>query len=109
MENLELSSNCGFDVISLGLTISSILIGAASFLLGFYLTERGRGVPKARLAMFKYLLLSLIVPVFIIMISAVYFVIPELAESTISVFLFVSIIVSLVPAIALLVVVIKKW
>ena len=53
-----------FESISTSLAVSSVMIGAASFLLGFYLAERNRGVPGQRLNVFRYLIMSLILPIF---------------------------------------------
>jgi hypothetical protein len=53
-----------FDGVSSSLAVSSVMIGSASFLLGFYLTERNRGVPSQRLNVFRYLITVLILPIF---------------------------------------------
>lgn len=101
---------CGsvFDIISLGLTVSSILIGAATFLLGFYLTERNRGVPSARLRVFKYLIFSVIVPSFLIIVGAMCFILAESTDS-INIFVVFCALVSLIPAFAITIALITAW
>lgn len=103
-----MSFNSAFDVISLALTVSSLLIGAATFLLGFYLSERERGVPKARLNPFKYLLISLVVPVFVIIVTALCVVIPDMSDSPIDFFLLLIVTISLIPAVAMSIIIAKK-
>jgi hypothetical protein len=97
-----------FEILSFTFTISSILLGAATFLLGFYLVERNRGALPKQLNPFKYLLICLVLPLFLIVPLSMFMVYTELA---IQVFTFVVIctVVFFIPVIAILSILALHW
>jgi len=98
-----------YNSISLVLTVSSILIGASSFLLGFYLSEWKKGVPKEKLKPFKILLLSLLLPIFLLSASSISVAIPNFTHTSFEYFLMLTIFLSLIPPIAFTIVLLKYW
>jgi hypothetical protein len=97
-----------FEVLSLGFTIGSILLGAATFILGFYLVERNRGVTSGQRKPFKYLLLSLIIPLFLVIPTSLVAVYSELSGTIIS-FVALCIICFFIPVFAVLAILHLTW
>lgn len=96
------------EITSLSLTLSSIFIGAASFILGFYLSERNRGIQHNALKPFRYLILSLIAPLFALSFYTILLTYSQW-NSTFGLFSIFCIVLSLVPCIAILVLIIGNW
>ena len=96
------------DVVTISLTLSSILIGAASFLLGFYISDKNRGVPKEQLNPFKYLILSLIFPLYAIIAYSLVLILAEITTSFGMFAVFCSVI-SLVPVIVINAIIVLNW
>jgi len=103
-----LAFQSAFDITSLGLTVSSILIGAATFVLGFYLTERARGLPSAKLKFLKYLVLSMVIPSYLIVSGILSFLSFEVVDPT-TMFLIICASASLVPSVAITIALAKSW
>ena len=97
-----------FEVLSLTFSIASILVGAATFLLGFYLVERNRGVTGKQLRQFKYMLLSLLIPLFVLIpfsISTIYY---DLTSSLLS-FVIICSVVFFIPVLAIITILALSW
>jgi len=97
-----------FGIASLALTVSSVLIGAGTFLLGFYLSERTGGTPSLDIRFLKYLVFSTILPSCVISGSIFYFVLGEPMDSSV-VFVIMCAILSLIPEVAILIALAKTW
>ena len=96
------------DLINVGLSVSSILSGAAAFLLGFYIVKWEEGKSAAALNRFKSLVFSLVIPSIIIGVFSIYLLIASMTADTQSVYLLVSTAATLIPPVAFLIIVLKK-
>ena len=95
------------EVLTFAFSIASILVGAATFLLGFYLVERNRGVPNSRLRPFKYLLLSLLLPLFILVPVSIAVVFSEL--TTLLLFVVMCTVVFYIPVFSIILILGLTW
>ncbi len=96
------------DVVTISFALSSILIGAAIFLLGFYISDRNKGIPKEQRSPYKYLVLSLTIPCYFIIAYSLLLIISE-ATTSFGVFAVFCSAISLVPAIAISAIIITNW
>ena len=95
------------DIIELGVTCSSILVASASFLLGFYLSEKARGTPSNRLGLHKFIILSMAIPSILIVLPLIQVVLhAKDAYWMLSTFF---LIMSLIPPVVLVGVLIRSW
>lgn len=97
-----------FEVLSLGFTVGSILLGAATFILGFYLAERNRGTTTDQRKPFRYLLLSLIIPLFLVIPLSLTIVYSELS-GTMVYFVAICIVSFFIPVSAVLAILCLTW
>jgi hypothetical protein len=97
------------NVVSISLTLSSILIGAATFLLGFYISDRNRGVPKDQRNPFKYIVLSLIIPSYAIIAYSIIILIQTEVGTSFGMFAVFCSFISLIPVVAINAVILLNW
>lgn len=95
------------DIIELGVASYSILIAGATFLLGFYLSEKARGTPSNRLGLYKFTILSIVIPSVALILPIILIVLDT--RDPYWTLLVSFLIVLLVPPVALLGVLIKSW
>jgi hypothetical protein len=96
------------EILSLSFTIGSILISAATFILGFYLVERNRGAPSSQIQPFRLLALSLTVPLFLLVPISIALVSVELGTS-LFVFTLLSAVCFFVPVFVILAILSLNW